>query len=344
MGNANTSIDEPGFRRVAHATLVDQPARVAELSALLLSRYEVVGGAIRVGGCSIDDEPIFQINEPNAAGSSYCDRAGLEIDLDQVRTLGLDSPQPLVELPRNIRPSEFEQAWNDANAGMRIHNKWQPSAAIVAVIWCKRAVGKLNIVIGDQDQQIQFQGWTKQILNGTAPLPPFVCPATGLSGFKIVADDRGQISVPEAIKECSVTQQHLVRSHLIESTLSGKFAVPEFCQQCAVSGDWLLATEIVACPRCEQPISPKHAHRRSCDGCHRIPLASPNLLQKYSDCLHEVLPSAGNEKIFLRESFSRLYLLDSSLFKMRLQVFDRATQRTLVRKEASRWWGGWKKL
>jgi len=335
---------EPGA--VLHAHIADQPTRLFELSPVLLSKYEVENGTVTIAGCSIDDEPIFEVARfAGGAGSSepvvqFFDQTGWQLDADTVESLGLESPANLQQLPPGIRPSHFQNCLQQGS--QRISAQTSPDRIeLRRVIWCKRATGKISIRIGERTAQVAFLGWTRRLINGADPLAPFVCPLSGKASYHIVADDDGRLTVPEAVTACDVSGRRVVETVLENSALSGKRALPQYMASCCVGGERILQSELVTCKVCEQAISPQAALANGCRGCQDIPKADAETVQHWT----EVFPGLAKWKsIKIRETHSRVFISATKGWHRMLIVADKSNQQILCAKQALRFFGTWRKL
>ena len=330
------------IEQIPLATIVDQPASVAELSAVLLSRYQVENGTIRIAGCSIDDDPIFELSTPTEQATSFCDRTGNPIASELADAIGLHNIETVDQIPRHVRPAEFERDFAHVQNVLLDSAFLQQETQITRVIWAKRALGKITFSIGDANEQVTFDGWTKQLASGKAVRFPFICPATKLSGYSIVADGQGKLTVPDAIRVCAITGESRVFTDLVQSSLSDRWAIPESIAMCCFSGDRLIADEKSVCPRCLQEISPTYQKRFGCDGCLRIPSATQDLREKYRALIDSICNEKSKNKIRIRETDARVYLLNRSFWTQSLFIVDKQTATTLLHRRANRWFGGWK--
>ena len=253
---------------------------VHELAETLYKPYHVRGGLVRLAGCQLLFRFFIRITFlvdqadgqetgrrvrhlfVDANGTTVADRLRDRLGLCEL-TSGHRNlvPYPQLDLSRveTCAEEQARQAW-----GGTPRRLW---STVIAVKW---AAGKLEFVIDDATASVDFEDWAVGFRDEWRTPPPFVCPATGLSGYELERTDDGEITVPDAIETCTISGRRLLKTHIGVSAVSGKRAAYDLLVRCPVSKEWLLDEELVTCTMCHQRVSPLVVVRGRCRACRTL--------------------------------------------------------------------------
>ena len=270
-----------------HLAPADQPRSVHELTERLFPAYTVEGGAVHLAGCRLEDRLFIRTGDASQsrAGSLIMDDSGSAIEEGFALSLGMDDTVPWVP-PPEMPPAQLEEMVRHGTQCAR--KRWGVVEGLDAVfIWCKYAEGKLRFTIGEQSEDLQFSGWTR-----TLQAPPFSCPHSGMTSFRIAATDDGRIVAAESIRTCAETGRRVLASELVTCDATGLAVLADQTRICPVSERPVLERALATCAMCCQRVSPAVIKGGRCLACRstqpigkdQAPL--PTLLKKYATLSH----------------------------------------------------------
>jgi hypothetical protein len=310
----NISVPHPCH--VIHLAPDKQPASVAEIAEILFPAYTVVDGRVSLAGCALEDRLVLEfIYEHNGQKLEiYLSSEGKETDGQPI------AKQRDLKLVAVACPSErIESGWERLLAiGNRVAEERLPVGASPELlecraIWCKFVEGKLRFSIASASVDLPFSGWTRSL----SP-PPFLCPHTGATTFRIASTDDGRLAAAERIEVCAETGHRLLSTELVRCAVTGRRVSPELTDTCPVSNRRLLRTEMVRCASCNQRVSPQVLERNLCQACRRmktVKKADPRMAR----LLHEH-PALDRWRRWRISETSRVYVLVALGFLKRLLV------------------------
>ena len=199
------------------------------------------------------------------------DREGRVVEAHRAHAMGLDYPMSVESPPTYVNPADVK-AWlfpllERTDVELR---KREYQIQGCTVVWCKRAVGRLSVEIGDESATIPFSGWARELAVGRTVPPPFRCPRTGRESYRITAAEEGQLTVPEAIKQCAASGRRVIETELETCAASGRQYLPEYLQPCEATGKLVAKQRLVRCGGCGQRVSPKAMNGDRCESCDRL--------------------------------------------------------------------------
>ena len=299
-----------------HAAPAEQPTSVAEIAEILYPAYTVDDGRVSLAGCALEDRLLLQL-EYEYGGQTlkiYLNSEGKEVDGQPVAQEREVKLVPLPDPPDRL-DADLERL---VAAGSRLAEERLPAGARVNLIgcqaiWCKYVEGKLRFAIAAASIDLPFSGWTR-----TLTAPPFVCPHTGATTFRLAATADGRIAAAERIEACAETGRRLLSTELVRCAASGRRVSPDLAEACPISGRQLLRTEMVRCSCCRQRVSPQVVERNQCQACRRlkaVKTADPRMAR----LLHEH-PALDRWRRWRMSETSRVYVLVASGWLKRLLV------------------------
>jgi len=329
--------------RVVHSQPRQQPDRVQQISRRLFSAYQIDGGHVHLGGCTLEDQPLVRVTtrlrgiaghglhhsfwhtDGRPVSPALIDALRLD-DLtrhDQRRNLAMGLSAPMLDaIHTAARTCSLRET------GLPLENV---ECLVTTIVWCKFAEGKLRFHIGSQAVELPFSDWAT-----TLEPPPYVCPYSGKRGFHLAATDDDRITLADQIEPCSVSGQRVLKSDLAECQVTGRHVLPQYLVTCPVCGDRLLTGQLVTCPVCRQEVSPRAIETTACRGCQRIGRISrhdPRLARLFAR-----YPEFDRWcTFFLSETETCWIVKATGLLRERLLVVDRDTLD--VRYRAWRWRG-----
>ncbi len=245
---------------------------------MIYSLFQVDNGSIKLSGCSIEPKPVLKLKLKSHSEASeiiYFTNDG-EINHDFANSLRLDEFEEIADEPTWLKaPSkraELDQLLELAQT--KLAEDFQ-RVFQATVFWCKHVDGKLTIEIGEQSGFIKFSYWAQRIVDGLDSCPPYLCEYSGKSSYQIVSDDLGNITVPQALKTCEITQKKIVESQIAACSVSGRQVAITELWTCPASGKKLLETFAKKCSKCDQSVSPEAIERGFCIVCRSLNSADP---------------------------------------------------------------------
>jgi hypothetical protein len=334
--------EEPFFRwlcrelhergKVAHARPCRDPRSVYEISERLYSQYRVDAGRVHLSGCTLDDQPFLRLTFVKRGSSTtvvhcFFTPDGVPADREARNSLGLDDICPTKPpLPHSRESpvellvaagSRFVQSHASATDSLDIGIADEQLAA--AIVWVKRAVGKLQFTIGDESIDLAFDGWAR-----TLQAPPFVCPHTGTHTFHVTATDDGRIAAAEAVEECAKSGKRVLGLELVTCSVTGQRVLPQFTRACPVTGQPVLEEELAQCDTCRQRVSRSVLKEGVCAGCRAlvpVPSDDPRIVWLLSE-----YPKLDHWRRWRLSETASLYIVQSGkLLRQVLMVFDKET-------------------
>lgn len=335
-----------------HAAPRTQPESVHELTPQLFEPYTVEGGRVHLGGCRLEDVPLFRVTlriTPRGGGAArlqdvFVDQEGKLVDRALQAELGLDDVRALPRAPQRVDPGrladQLSAARQKAAAGGQVEGAASAEVMAAVVVWCKYAWIKLSFVIGDQTRYVEFDGWARSIADGRVPPPPFVCPQTGVASYRIAADDDGRVTAAEAIVECEESGRKVLSSELATCAATGRRIHPSLTATCPVSRQVIARSSAVACGMCGQQVSPTAVRGGRCSACRDLqPLskADPRMARVLDE--HPGLDRWRSWKI--AETEAVYVLVATALFRRLLVVIDRESLEPLRVATGTRFGSAW---
>jgi len=265
---------------VVHAAPAGQPDSVRQLTSRLFDAYTVDGGTVRLGGCSLEDQPLLrhthQIRSTNNQTDDrlahiYTSTEGRPVDESLLSALRVDDVVPFDGKPPRTSEEEVRRwgAVGEQRAPVVAHDE-RAELLVTAVVWCKYFHCKLLFKIGEARADLSFDGWAQLLVDGGIEPPPFQCAHTGRSSHRLVAIDDDRITVPEAIAECEESGRQVLESDLATCAASGRRVLPEFLHTCPVTGDRVVPSAIATCSACRQCVSPSCLVGDRCQACRTM--------------------------------------------------------------------------
>jgi len=258
-----------------------QPVSVHQLAPHLFAPYRVTGGTVRLSGCSLEDHPLLRYtylvrrdNGEAAARLVHVDASPRPEPLEPAlsASLRLDELAPRLVRPPRVSDDQLG-AWlsyGEQQAALLTTADRRAEFVVAAVIWCKRASGKLLFEFGDRSAERPFDAWAQHLVDGVATPPPFRCPVTGRESYHVTATDDGRITVAESIACCECSGRRVLDSDLETCDVTGKRALAEFLRSCSVTGERVLADQLVRCTQCSQEVSPHAILAGRCAACRSL--------------------------------------------------------------------------
>lgn len=262
-----------------HAAPRGQPSGIHELTDHLFRPYEVDDGHVHLGGCQLDDVPIFRLTYFSEAAEGESSRLtevfvrddGQLVEQELRTALGLDELRPLRRPAQRITDNQLQQQLATAKQGASAVASDSAGELISAVtVWCKFARVKLAFVVGDEATYLEFSEWAQKIADGTATLPPYICPETDASSYHLAADDSGRITAVEAIATCEESGRRVVASDLVTCAATGRRVLESLTSICPVSGDRVTSSAFTQCNMCRQDVSRSAVRGGKCAACRSL--------------------------------------------------------------------------
>lgn len=319
---------------VVHAMPRRQPASVHQLAPCLFAHYDVQGGRVHLGGCSLDDHPLLRytylmdvVGGATAPQLFHVYRApdGRPVDESLLRALCVNDVIPTG--PKAPRVAD-EDATRWRAAGMQhapdVAGDSHTEFLLATVIWCKFVQCKLLFEIGESRADLALSDWAQLLVDNVVAPPPFRCPATGKESYRLVTTDDGRITVPEAIAVCDESGRQVLLTELDTCENSGRRVLAEYLRTCPVTGARLLQSTLVACSQCRQDVDQRCLQGDLCLACRSLESVSHDdarMAQVLGD--HPQLDRWSNWK--LAETASVYVITARSFFRRRLVVVDRET-------------------
>ncbi|MBC8876112.1 MAG: hypothetical protein H8E44_42345 [Planctomycetes bacterium] len=265
---------------VVHAAPTGQPVSVRQLTSRLFDAYTVEDGNVRLGGCTLEDQPLLRYtyrirSMSNQTGCRlahvYASPEGRPFDDSLLSALRVDDLAPIEGKPPRVSGEDTRRwaATGKERAPIVSHDE-RAELLVVTVVWCKYFHCKLLFEINETRADLSFDGWAQLLVDRGIEPPPFQCPDTGRRSYRLLVMDDGRITVPEAIAACEQSGRQVLESDLVTCAASGQRVLPEFLQKCPVSEDRVLPSAMVTCPTCRQNVSPSCLTGDRCQACRTM--------------------------------------------------------------------------
>ena len=234
--------------------------------------------SLRMAGCTIEPRPILAIEyTPEMAIRSavkkrlYFGETG-ELPDETSTSLELASAAPCESIPPWFKSAGYvdrlQQLVVDASESLGQNlGRLETGAQRLRVIWCKQVEGKLQIELGTDTRLIKFAGWAKQFTNGHEICPPFFCPESGKSSYRITADDEGTLTVPAALATCQVSGRRLLETRVSRCSVSDQWVDDRLLWTCPSSGCRLIESMACPCTQCKSLAAPQSTSNGKCLVC-----------------------------------------------------------------------------
>lgn len=264
---------------VEFAHPLDQPDQVHQLTEKLYEPYEVENGTVSLAGCLLEDIPFVRIEQTAADGSTevrFVDQQGHEVSTTLQKDLGFDSIESSESPPSYIRPSDIHR-WLDPLASILAAHAKSTASKItrVTLIWCKRAIGKMQIEIGNESAMLPFTEWAIQLARGTVKPPRFHCEESGKDSYHIVALDDGTLTVADAVQVCGASGNRALENQLVRCEETDTLCLPGHLVSCEATGNRIMESARTVCSRCGQKVGRSQIEKRLCVTCRALDQAIP---------------------------------------------------------------------
>lgn len=198
-------------------------------------------------------------------------REGIVMEPHRAHALGIDYPTTAEGPPTYVNPVDV-QDWLIPLLACVDQNLRDRGFLIEAcsVVWCKRAIGRIRIEIGEESATIPFSGWARELGVGQTVPPPFQCSRTGRESYRITAAEDGQLTVPEAIKQCAASGFRVMETELLTCSATGRQCLPEYMGVCEATGKQVWKDQLIRCTGCGQHVSPKAMSGARCETCRQL--------------------------------------------------------------------------
>lgn len=251
---------------VTHARPERQPEAVHELSARLFDAYELDGeGRAHLAGFHLDDTPLVLLvsvlgDATPEVRLRYYDELGAPLPWDEATPLGLDRLAPIGDAAPRLDNGRRDRMLESAHRAAR--EAGVAPIDLAAIVWAKRAWGRIRFDFGDQSVDAEFDGWAR-----TLRAPKVVCPLTGVETYHLATVHGGKIAAADQIAVCAVTGHRRVRSDLEACAATGELAEPDALVECPVTLQRVLPSQIDRCRLCEQRVSRPACPDNVCRAC-----------------------------------------------------------------------------
>ena len=330
---------------VVHAVPAGQPTSVHELSGRLFGAYTVQGGRVRLGGCTLDDQPLMRFtyrirsHRPNGdtrLAHVYVSADGQRVADELLGRLQVDRLAPYPGKPPRVSAEQLQRC---LEAGVRhapaVAEGEEAEPLVVAVVWCKYFRCKLLFEIGDARAELPFEGWAQLLVDGAIDPPPFRCAATGRVSYRVAATDDGRVSVAEAIVPCEESGRRVLVTDLETCEATGRRVAPEWLRSCPVTGARVARSAMVACNMCRQEVSPRAIAGGRCQACRNLrPVNRDD--PRMARVLGEYPKLDRWTRWRMVETHTAYILVATSLLRRLLVVLDRESLDVLQLSEGSR--------
>jgi hypothetical protein len=260
-----------------HLRPCEQPTSVADVASRLFAAYRVDGGQIHLAGCQLEDVPFprlsFAAREQGRpiVRHVFVTGDGSSVSEELASELGLLDVEPIHKFPPRIDEAALAAL---VAAGRRIAAKSSatrdpsatcPEPLATAVVWVKRASGKLQFTIGETTVWLPFAGWASLLA-----APEYVGEHSGAGGYHLAATDDGRIDLAEQIIACQHSGRRVLASELVTCCVTGKQVLAEFTDNCPVAGSPALVDQFAACAVCRERVSKAALSEQTCAACRQI--------------------------------------------------------------------------
>ncbi|MBN1590739.1 MAG: hypothetical protein JW888_14595 [Pirellulales bacterium] len=334
----HVSPDRATENPLASVAPADQPNTVHEMAERLLPAYTVEGGTVHLAGCLLEERLFLRAasRDANQSVEFYLDSQGREVNPATVAALGMDHT---VELERP--PEHAEKAIRRLSSlarqmlAQRFAKRDMSRPVELTAVWCKFAEGKLRFLIGENTADLPFADWAR-----TLRPPPFVCPYSHQTTYRVTATDDGRIVAAEQVATCDASSRRVLSGDLVTCAVTGQRVLPEFVEMCPVTGETVLRTEMVPCGMCRQKVAPTSLRQTRCEACNRlepVSKADPRLARLLDE--HPLLDRW--RRWCLSESATAYHLTARGWFRELLLVVDKDSLNLKLLATSHRFRSGW---
>lgn len=315
---------------------------VQKLTERLFEPYQVEGGSVRLGGCSLEPLPLLRITIREATGGEllhlFYFPDGQPVSAELQETLHLDHLLPRKE--RRRLPATTYETWRHT-ALERISDEYPEAEVLLeTLVYCTFAAGKLIFEFGDHAAELPFDDWAAPLASGESLPPPFHCPHSGLSSYRLATTHDGQVTVHEALGVCEETGKSCFDDALESCVETGKRATSDVLAGCPVTGDRVLKRLLVECSQCRQGVRPGTLKGGRCAAC-RLAKSVTKDDPRVARVLGEYPKLESWRNWYLGESSSVYVLTATAVFRRLLLVLDAQTLEPKRLATGSRFGFGW---
>jgi hypothetical protein len=259
--------------QIVHATIRDQPVGVHELTPKLFAAYDLDGGRVHLGGCSLEDRPLIHrvgatVGTPDEPVALHlCHLDGTIVDNATIEQLHIGE-LTILEKPPETATAQLVQAAE--SAAQAIANAGEQGIGEVGIVWSKYARGKLIFTFGDESISRSFAAWASAIAHGDYRPPPVVCPATGEETYRLTSTSDGRIVAQGATATCGVSRKKVLRDELVVCAATGQSVLDECLTTCPVTGERIIESALIRCKQCRQTVSPRTIRAGACGACRQL--------------------------------------------------------------------------
>jgi len=336
-----------------HSAPTRQPASVNQLTCCLFGAYSVAGGNVRLGGCTLEDQPLVRYTyQIRATGDLtacrlahvYVSTKGQLLDDDLLASLHVQDLSPYEGRPPRV-PDEERRRWLAAGRQHTpvLSDGEQVELLVATLVWCKYFRCKLLFEIGDARAELPFQGWAQWLVDGRIEPPKYQCAVTGRRSYHVTTTDDGRVTVPEAIAVCEESGRRVLESDVEACEATGRRALPEFLQPCPVTAQRVLRSALVACSVCQQEVSPNCVSNGCCQACRTLKTIGRND-PRLARALGEYTKLDRWSRWRIAETDTSYILAATSLFRSLLLVLDKESLDATHLAESSRFARRWSQV
>jgi len=338
---------------VVHAAPAGQPVSVRELTERLFSAYTVAGGNIRLGGCTLDDQPLIRFTyriRPTGDETvcwlthTYAATDGQPVDDDLLAALHVRDLTPYEGRPPRI-PDADRLSWLAAGRQRKpvLSDDEQAELLVATVVWCKYFRCKLLFEVDDERAELPFDGWAQLLVDGKIEPPQYQCAETGRKSYHVATTDDGRVTVPEAIAVCEESGRRVLESDVETCDATGGRALPEFLQPCPVTAQRVVRSAMAKCSMCRQEVSPSCITNGRCQACRTMnPVSRDD--PRMARVLGEYTKLDQWSRWQIAETDTSFILAATSLFRSLLLVLDKESLATTHLAEAFRFGRRWSEI
>ncbi|TWT38330.1 hypothetical protein [Blastopirellula retiformator] len=320
----------------------DEPAGVGDIAEALFAPYVVEDGKVQLGGCRLEERPLLRMTTIPADGSAvnhqFYWRTGEQLSGAEIAAFGLGKLARRLAYTRDARANVqilLEQSHDHAQAAEA------GARTLATIVWCKYAIGKIDILIGEAVTSLPFEGWARHIAGGDISPPRFHCSETGRISYHLCVTDNGAIAPVESIATCELTGRRVLESEMDTSSVSGKRGCNDQFTTCPVSGDRLLIDELQTCSSCGQQVSPKSLRGGVCVACRNLRSISkddPTMAR-----ILDIYPELDKWRVWRLAESNEAYILRGGGWWNEIRVtLDLTTLEPLLAEERTRLVGRWR--
>lgn len=324
---------------------VRQPHAVHELTDRFFEAYQLDGGKAHMAGCHLEEVPFVRRTRIDSVADSdtdqvavwhsYFDEQGKPVADQLVEELGLNQVESARDSAPRVTPRLVERLSLSTTTQDKSVADKENANELQTIVWARRATGRIRFEFGDESVDAPFDGWVK-----TLSAPAIICPRTGRETFSLTTVEGGDIVAAEEVVLCEVTDHRHIASDLDRCAETNKLVEPELLEPCPITGDWVLSTEFVPCPRCQQSVPKGKATATGCKGCDGAKRVGTN--HPVLQAIQAKHPAFAKQGWQLAETQRAVILVRDGWLRRRVATFDKATLELLHEAEASRFSATWR--